>query len=90
LSDEADSFKPELATEISRGKRLVSHEFVTKMKENLREMTLKRTAARNKYVSCMLVIVIILTFANVVYIIAHVFCHERISKAFLRLFVDFE
>jgi hypothetical protein len=42
--DEVGSSKLELATEICRGKCLVPHKFVTKMKEKLREMTLKRMA----------------------------------------------
>ena len=46
--DEVDSCKPELATELSRARHLVSHEFVTKMKEKFREMTLKRMAAEKE------------------------------------------
>ena len=46
--DEVDSSKAELATELSRARRLVSHEFVTKMKEKFREMTLKRMAAEKE------------------------------------------
>ena len=46
--DDVDSSKAELATELSRARRLVSHEFVTKMKEKFREMTLKRMAAEKE------------------------------------------
>ena len=44
-TDDVDSSKPELATELSRTRRLVSHEFVTEMKAKFREMILKRMAA---------------------------------------------
>ena len=40
--DEVDSCKPELATELSRARHLMSHEFVTKVKEKFREMTFVR------------------------------------------------
>ena len=46
--DDVDSSKPELATELSRARYLVSHEFVTKMKEKFREMTLKWMAAEKE------------------------------------------
>ena len=46
--DDVDSSKAELATELSRARRLVSPEFVTKMKEKFREMTLKRMAAEKE------------------------------------------
>ena len=46
--DDVDSSKPELATELSRARHLVSHESVTKMKEKFREMTLKWMAAEKE------------------------------------------
>ena len=47
-SDEVDSPKPELATKRSRVRHMVSHEFMTKMKEKFREMALQRMAAEKE------------------------------------------
>lgn len=64
--DEVDSSKPELATELSRARRLVSHEFVTKMKKKFREMTLQRMAAEKEVCVVHVVIGVVLSLANVV------------------------
>ena len=46
-ADEAD-VKPEFATELTRARRLVSPEFVEKMKEKFKEFALKRIQAEKE------------------------------------------
>jgi SNF2 family DNA or RNA helicase len=51
-----DDFKPELSTDLTRARRLVSPEFVTKMKQKFKEAVLERIKAEKEVCSAMYIL----------------------------------